>query len=227
MRIATWNINGIRARLDFILHWLRTRSPDIIGLQELKTPDEYFPHAEFAAEGYTVFTHGQKSWNGVAILTRKEGKISQKGLPGQEDFGARLLTAEIGDLSFTTVYCPNGKNLDHEDFQRKLVWLDELHAHMTTSHSIENNTVLCGDFNIVPAPIDSWGKEKFEGSLFHTQKERQRFQHFLDWGLLDLYREQNPEAEEFSWWDYRGGAFHKKQGYASILFWVRQKLQNA
>jgi exodeoxyribonuclease-3 len=122
MRIATWNINGLRARLDFVLIWLNERQPDIVGLQELKITDDEFPHEPFNAIGYHVQTHGQKGWNGVAVVSKNPVEIVQRGLPGQEDFGARLITAETPDLSFTTIYCPNGKDISHEDYPKKLAW---------------------------------------------------------------------------------------------------------
>ena len=124
MRIASWNVNGLRARLDFVLLWLRDREPDVVGLQELKLTDDLFPHDVFEALGYRAVTHGQKSWNGVAILSREPVEVLRAGLEGQEDFGARLITARQGDLEFTTVYCPNGKTLEHEDYTRKLAWLE-------------------------------------------------------------------------------------------------------
>ena len=115
MRIATWNINGLRARMDFMALWLKDRQPDVVGLQELKTPTEDFPHDFFLDLGYHAAVHGQKSWNGVAILTRKPCEISQAGLPGEDDWGARLITAKVdGGLEFTTVYCPNGKSIEHQ-----------------------------------------------------------------------------------------------------------------
>ena len=125
MRIATWNVNGLKARLDFILLWLKERQPDVVGFQELKQTDDKFPHDAFEAAGYHVVTHGQKSWNGVAVLCREPAEVTQAGLPGQEDRGARLLTAKVGSLTFTTIYVPNGKAVEHEDFPRKLAWLDE------------------------------------------------------------------------------------------------------
>ena len=130
MRIATWNINGLRARLDYIKLWLSERQPDVVGLQELKMQDHQFPHDEFEALGYRALTHGQKSWNGVAILSRLPIELIESGLPGQEDFGARLIRARVGEgegqVDFTTLYCPNGKNTDHDDFHRKLAWFDAL-----------------------------------------------------------------------------------------------------
>ena len=212
MRVATWNINGMRARLDFVLHWLAERSPDVVGLQELKQTDDSFPHAELEKAGYHALTHGQKSWNGVAILSREPATVTQIGLPGQEDFGARLLSADVGPLSFTTVYCPNGKHLEHDDFPRKLAWLDALAAHLEAHTSTGRPAIVCGDFNVCPTALDSWNEEGMAGDIFHTETERARIRRLLDWGWKDLFREQHPDTQAFSWWDYRGGAFHRRQG---------------
>lgn len=211
MRIATWNVNGLRARLDFIKLWLQQRQPNVVGLQELKTPDEDFPHDFFNELGYRALVHGQKSWNGVAVLTNVDAELQQSGLPGEDDWGARLITANINDeFEFTTVYCPNGKSTEHADYPNKLRWYDSLQQHWQQGD--HNRRVICGDFNIVPTPLDSWRGEKADGDVFHTVDERSRLQNLLDTGLADLYRLQHPEDQSFSWWDYRGGAFHRKQG---------------
>ncbi len=218
MRIATWNVNGLRARLDFVLHWLREREPDVVGLQELKLSDDKFPHEVFAELGYQTVTHGQKSWNGVAVLSRPPVTQVRAGLPGQQELGARLITARIGEagaadeLSFTTVYCPNGKHVGHDDYPRKLAWFDALRAHWLDHHPPAGAAVLCGDFNVVPEKVDSWHAEDAEGEILHTPDERARISALLDAGLVDLFRERNPDAQAFSWWDYRGGAFHRRQG---------------
>ena len=215
MRIATWNINGLRARLDFIKLWLEARQPNVVGLQELKTPDEEFPYDFFSNLGYHALVHGQKSWNGVAVLTNLHAELQQTGLPGEDDWGARLITARIDDkLDFTTVYCPNGKSTDHADYPNKLTWYDSLHTHWQNGADAAgaSHRVICGDFNIVPTALDSWRGDKAEGDVFHTVDERQRLQRLLDTGLTDLYRQHYPDEQMFSWWDYRGGAFHRKQG---------------
>ncbi|HJO02508.1 MAG TPA: exodeoxyribonuclease III [Acidobacteriota bacterium] len=212
MRIATWNINGLNARMDFVLHWLRARQPDVVGLQELKTADEKFPHMAFQSEGYHAVAHGQKAWNGVAILSREPCEVLQVGLPGQGERGARLLTARIGELDFTTIYLPNGKTLDHEDFPKKLAWLEALIVHMATTRSEDAQAVLCGDFNICPAAIDSWNENALRGTIFHTDEERNTFRRLLDGGFVDLFRQRYPDEQKFSWWDYRGGAFHRGMG---------------
>jgi len=216
LRIATWNINGLRARLDFVKLWLEERQPDVVGLQEIKMQDDQFPHADFEALGYRAVTHGQKSWNGVAILSRLPFELIEKGLPGQDEFGSRLIRARIGEsdaqLDFTTLYCPNGKNIDHDDFPRKLKWFEDLKNWASEFAKADTSTVLCGDFNIVPSGIDSWNEDRFAGDIFHTDEERARYAGLLALGFRDLFREREPDTQAFSWWDYRGGSFHRKQG---------------
>jgi exodeoxyribonuclease-3 len=212
MRLATWNVNGLRARLDYVLLWLKDRQPDVVGLQELKMSDELFPHAELEAAGYRAAVHGQKAWNGVAILAREEPEVTQVGLPGQEEMGARLITATVAGVSFTTVYVPNGKSVDHDDFGKKLAWLDALREHFDRTHEPGDPTVICGDFNICPEPIDSWNDDALYGRIFHTDEERARIRDLLGWGFHDVFRERHPETQAFSWWDYRAGAFPRGQG---------------
>jgi exodeoxyribonuclease III len=212
MRVATWNINGLRARIDYLCLWLEQRRPDVVGLQELKIHDDHFPLEVFEPLGYHALVYGEKAWNGVAILSREPAEMLHRGLPGQEAFGARLLSARVGPIIFETIYCPNGKTLSHDDFARKLLWLDALLVHWRTNHDPSQQIVLCGDFNIAPQAIDSWRGEAAEGSLFHTVDERSRLQSLLDLGLHDLWREHHPDRQAFSWWDYRGGAFHRGQG---------------
>jgi len=216
LKIATWNINGLRARLDYIRLWLEDRQPDVVGLQELKMMDDLFPHDAFESLGYKAVTHGQKSWNGVAILSKLPIELIDSGLPGESEFGSRLIRARIGSgeeaLDFTTLYCPNGKNTDHDDFSRKLAWFDSLRKWAAAFVQAEQSAVLCGDFNIVPSALDSWNEEEFKGSIFHTEVERERMAAIAGLGLRDLYRELKPEEQAFSWWDYRGGAFHRKHG---------------
>jgi len=212
MLLATWNVNGMRARLEFVLRWLEERRPDVVGLQELKVVDDRFPRAEIEAAGYHVATHGQKAWNGVAILSRTPLEVTRVGLPGQDEFGARMLTAEVGGISFTTLYCPNGKGVEHADFPRKLAWLDALASHFASEHDPARPVALCGDFNVCPAALDTHDEAKLRGTIFHTDDERARFRRLLDWGFHDAFRERHPDLKAFSWWDYRGGSFHRDRG---------------
>ncbi|MEQ8485580.1 MAG: exodeoxyribonuclease III [Pseudomonadales bacterium] len=212
MRIATWNINGLNARLDFVTLWLERRQPDVVGLQELKTQTERFPHEVFRDLGYYALVHGEKAWNGVAVLSREPAEEVHRGLDGQADFGARLLTARVRGLVFETVYCPNGKTVEHADFPRKLAWFDALAEHWRRHHDAGSAAVLCGDFNVVPDPQDSWRGASGDGGIFHTDEERARFRALTGLGLYDLYRERYPDGRDFSWWDYRGGSFHRGHG---------------
>ena len=212
MRVATWNINGLRARLDFVRIWLADRQPDLVGLQELKMTEEQFPYEAFQEIGYQATVHGQKAWNGVAVLAKGESEVKQIGLPGQEDFGARLLTVEFEGLSFTTLYAPNGKHLAHDDYSRKLAWYEDLVDYLNSAGGPDAPAVVCGDFNICPTGIDSWNEAALSGEIFHTEEERDRIARLEAVGLRDLFRERYPDEQAFSWWDYRGGAFYKKQG---------------
>ncbi len=212
MRIATWNINGMNARADYVPHWLRAVQPDLVGLQELKMTDDKFPRGQLEELGYHATTFGQKSWNGVAVLSREPVEALQRGLPGQEEQGARLLSVKTPELTFITVYCPNGKSIEHPDYQAKLAWFDALRAYLEEHHDPSEPLVLTGDFNIVPAPIDSWNEAKLSGHIFHTEAERARLDALMAWGLSDAWRTHRPEDPGHSWWDYRAGAFHKRQG---------------
>jgi exodeoxyribonuclease III len=211
MRIATWNINGLRARLEYVKIWLRSRQPDLVGLQELKVSDEEVAADSFTDLGYHFVSYGQKAWNGVAVLSREPVEVVDRGLADQGELGARLLKVRLSDLAFTTVYCPNGKDVTHDDFPRKLDWFDSLLRYWS-AHRVERQAVLCGDFNVVPTALDSWRGDQAAGRIFHTGDERQRFSALLDAGLIDLYRAFHPERRAFSWWDHRGGAFHKGEG---------------
>jgi len=211
MRIATWNVNGLRARMDFVRHWLKSRAPDVVGLQEIKMTDENFPHDDFRDLGYHAVVHGQKGWNGVAVLSRAPAEEETRGLPGRENDGARLLRVRVSGLQFATVYCPNGKTLDHPDFSRKLSWLESLCDYLV---GVDRDAafVIGGDFNVVPAARDCWQGAAADGSIFCTVEERSRYQSLLGLGFTDLFRHLHPDRQEFSWWDYRGGCFHRGMG---------------
>ena len=211
MRVATWNINGLRARLDYLRLWLAARKPDVVGLQEIKITDDEFPTGFFNDLGYHVATYGQKAWNGVAVLSRNPAEVLERGLPGEETYGARLLRVKVDDLHFTTVYCPNGKDLGHDDFPSKLAWFDSLLRYWAAQDRAAS-AVLCGDFNVVPTDLDSWIEGDTSELIFHTKAERDRYAALLELGFVDLFRKLYPDKKSFSWWDFRGGAFHKGQG---------------
>lgn len=212
MLIATWNINGLGARFDFLVHWLKARQPDVVGLQELKATEDHFPRQPLEELGYHAAVCGQKAWNGVAVLSRHPIEEVQSGLPGQEEAGARLIRVRTAGIDFTTVYCPNGKDIDHLDYPRKLAWFDSLREYLASSPAAGDAAVLCGDFNIAPSGLDTHDEERLAGGIHHTEAERERFRSLLDLGFVDLFRELHPDTVKFSWWDYRFGAFHRNLG---------------
>ena len=212
MRLATWNVNGLRARLDFIKIWLRQRSPDVVGMQELKVEEPDFPAEEFESLGYQHAIHVQKGWNGVGILSKHPMEVTQGGLSGEDEMGARLITADVAGISFTTVYVPNGKTLDHADYPAKVKWLGSLSEYCNARSMGAKPSILCGDFNVTPDHIDSWKGEGAVGKIFHTDEERGGIAALRQQGLTDLFRDKYPNEQKFSWWDYRGGAFHRGQG---------------
>lgn len=206
-----WNVNGLRARSGLLAHWLKSRAPDVVGLQEIKLRDDEFPHEYFRALGYHAVVHGEKGWNGVAVLSRVPAQTETRGLPGREADGARLLRVRVAGLDFATVYCPNGKTLGHPDFRLKLVWLDALRDYLG---GVEQDAafVIGRDFNIVPAALDCWQGDAADGWIFCTDEERARYRSLLALGLTDLFRHLHPQTRAFSWWDYRGGSFHRGLG---------------
>jgi exodeoxyribonuclease III len=235
VRIATWNDNSMPARLDFVLDFVSTRRPDVLCVQELKIDDAGFPHLAFANLGYSALTFGQSQWNGVGVLVNKdvdpEASIVATGLPGQEAMGARLMTVRVRDLFVTSVYIPNGKTVSHPDFQAKLLWLDAFVDYVRTRVDPASLAVVAGDFNVVPADLDTWEPALHQGHIFHTDAERARIKRVEDHGLVDLFRDKNPDLQAFSWWDYRAGAFHKKQGLRIDLVYgtdgVRRRVTGA
>ncbi len=215
MRIATWNVNSIKARLPFVLHWLDARKPDVVCIQELKVDDDKFPHAELRERGYHALLHAQPTWNGVAVLSREPAEVLQSGLPGAEDAGARLVTARVGELTACSVYVPNGKTVSHADYQLKLDFMRTLDDYVMANLDTGQLTLVAGDFNITPHDRDAWAPPP-EGmrseSIFHTERERKLLHELIDHGYGDTYRQIEPDGTMFSWWDYRGGCFHKNQG---------------
>ncbi len=210
MRIATWNVNSIGARLRFVQHWLGARQPDVVCIQETKVGDDKFPSAELA--GYACHLFGQQGRNGVAVLTRGAARVRALGQPGAEQAGSRVITVDAGDLTVVSVYVPNGKTVTHADFAMKLDFMRRFAAWLRTVVDPARRMVVGGDFNVAPGDLDSWSPDGLRGTIFHTDEERAAMAAILDVGLVDAYRAKNPDGRMFSWWDYRAGCFHKNQG---------------
>ena len=213
MRIATWNVNSLKARLPRVLAWINDVQPDVLLLQETKMTDKAFPALTFSEMGYESAHFGQGQWNGVAILSNVGLTEARSNFAtGEPDAEARIITANCGGIKVVSVYVPNGRALDHEHYQYKLRWLDQLAAHVATIARPTDALVVAGDFNIAPADIDVWDMKALAGSTHVSQPERDRLAALHAWGLRDIVREQHPEAGIYSWWDYRNGSFHRGWG---------------
>ncbi len=211
MKVVTWNINSVRARLDRLLDYLRTRAPDVLCLQELKCTDEQFPRLELQALGYEAEVFGQKTYNGVAILSKTPITDVARNM-GPGDAQARLIAGVVGGVTVVNLYAPNGQSVDSEAFGYKLEWYGRLARWL--EGRAQRPLIVLGDFNIAPEPIDTWDPALWEGQTLFTPRERSALKLVMErHGLVDLFRVKHPgEAGRFSWWDYRAGAFHKNQG---------------
>jgi len=214
VRIATWNVNSLNARVGRVERWLEAFEPDVLCLQETKMADDAFPAMTFEAMGYETLHHGEGRWNGVAILSRVgiEDPIGGFGDGAEPDTDARIAWATCGGVRVASCYVPNGRSLDDDHYQYKLRWLDRLVGDLDGQCSSSDDVVVCGDYNIAPDDRDVWNAAKLEGQTHVSQAERDRLTALEEWGLVDVFREHHDDDGLYSWWDYRGGAFHKRQG---------------
>lgn len=212
MLLATWNVNGIRARSGRFSEWLAERKPDVVCLQELKGLESDFPHLELKAAGYEAVLVGQAGWNGVAVVARERPETLVTELLGASEAGSRFVVAKVGAMEVASVYVPNGKTLDHPDYAVKVDFLARLAEYVESRAKNGVPFVLGGDFNVCWTPMDSYGGVNLEGHIFHTKPERDLLNRLTRAGLTDLFRAKFPEDPGFTWWDYRQGAFHKKMG---------------
>jgi len=211
--VATWNVNSLKARMPRVVAWLEEVRPDVVCLQETKMSEEAFPSADLAALGYDSVHVGEGRWNGVAILSRLgiDRPIANFAI-GDPDREARIVTALCGGLTVVCVYVPNGRALDHDHYQYKLRWMRQLRDHVAAISEPDGDLVVAGDFNIAPEDRDVWDPAALEGSTHVSAAERESLAALFDWGLVDVMRVHHPDAQIFSWWDYRDGSFHKGHG---------------
>ena len=212
LKIATWNVNSLRVRLPHVQTWLTDVKPDVLVLQEIKMPNEDFPHGELADMGYKSVASGQRTYNGMAILSREDITDVVTDMPDFEDPQRRLLAATIGDVRILDLYIPNGESLTSDKYQYKLSWLSSLKDFIKQELTQHSNMLLLGDFNIAPADIDVHDPAEWEGSVLFSQPERQVFQDLLAMGFKDCFRELAPDEQVYSWWDYRMNAFRRNRG---------------
>lgn len=217
MKIATWNINGIKARIDNLPKWLAEAAPDVVCLQEIKSVDENFPTAVFEDLGYNVAVHGQKSFNGVALLSKHPLEDVRRGLPGDDqDLQARYIDARVTaddlTLRIAGIYLPNGNPMGTEKFDYKLAWMDRLYAHAQAMIRDEEVFLIAGDYNVIPDPADCRKPENWMDDALYQPDSRDAYRELLHLGLTDALRATDATPETYTFWDYQAGAWNKNNG---------------
>jgi exodeoxyribonuclease-3 len=216
VKIATWNVNSVRQRTEHLLRYLRDAKPDVLCLQELKCVDSGFPHMEVEAEGYNAAVHGQKGFNGVAILAKSPVEVT-RGLPGGSgDEQARYIEAAIpnggGIVRVASIYLPNGNPPQTEKYSYKLAFMDRLIAHVRNLLALEEPLVLAGDYNVIPTPLDAADPAGWEGDALFLPDTRARFRSLLNLGLIDALRATSDDPGLYTFWDYQAGAWQRNKG---------------
>ncbi|MDE2337291.1 MAG: exodeoxyribonuclease III [Alphaproteobacteria bacterium] len=213
MKIATWNVNSVNARLQNVLAWLEAARPDVLLLQELKTTEDKFPCAAFSALGYDAAVFGQKAWNGVAILARGTIADVETGLAGDPADGqARYIEATVAGVRVASLYLPNGNPVESEKYPYKLAWMERLRAHAADLLKREQPFVLGGDYNIIPEGRDCYDPQGWKDDALFRLESRRGFRALLNLGLTDAFRVYNDKAAQYTFWDYQAGAWPRNHG---------------
>jgi exodeoxyribonuclease-3 len=212
VKLATWNVNSIRARLDAILSWIESEQPDVLCMQETKVEDDEFPSDELQMLGYAVAMAGQPTYNGVAIVSRLPMKEIQIGLlDAAPDDEKRLIAATVGGLRVMSAYIPNGRSVSSPEFPRKLEWLAQLRRTLTEREG-GRDVFLGGDFNVASDERDLWAPDAFRGKTHFHPDERRELDEIRKLGFVDSFRKFDERGGQYSWWDYRGGSLRKNEG---------------
>ena len=212
MRVATWNVNSLKVRLPQVLEWLKAQAPDVLCLQETKLEDTKFPLEELRAAGYAVQFSGQKTYNGVAILTRDVPDAVEHGIKDFSDVQKRVISASLGDVRLVCAYVPNGQSLESDKYRYKLEWLQALTAWLGDESKTYARIAVLGDFNIAPEDRDVHDPKAWEGQVLCSPAERAALQGLLALGFKDSFRLFDQPERSYSWWDYRMNAFQRKMG---------------
>ncbi len=213
MKIATWNVNSIKSRLDAVIGWLRSARPDVLLLQEIKCLEENFPSLEISAEGYRSAICGQRTYSGVAILSRHPLEATCRALPGDDgDAQARYIEADVNGVRIASIYLPNGNPIGTEKFAYKLAWMERLRARVRDLLAAEIPFVLGGDYNIAPADLDVHDPHAWTQDALVQPESRAAFRRIMHLGLTDAFRAVHGNARQFTWWDYRAGAWQRNEG---------------
>jgi len=210
--LATWNVNSLRVRLPQLTEWLTIARPDIVALQETKLPDADFPATEIESLGYHVAFSGQRTYNGVAVLSRQPLEVLATGIPGFEDEQRRVLAVKTQGLTIVDLYVPNGQEPGSDKYAYKLRWLEALEQWLRTALLPQGDVILLGDFNIAPEDRDVHDPAAWEGSVHVSPPERAALQRLLDAGMVDVFRRFEQAEKSYSWWDYRAAAFRRNHG---------------
>lgn len=225
MKLATWNVNSIIARLPLVLKWLETAKPDVLCMQETKCIDEKFPAEAFKEIGYCCELFGQATYNGVAIVSRARCERVQRGLgDNSPDSQSRLLAATVSGVRIVNVYIPNGQAVGTEKYAFKLEWMRRLRAFFDAQCNTADRVLLCGDFNVAPEDRDVHDPNLWRGKIMCSESERSSLEQIRQWGFVDAFRAHNASDKEFSWWDYRAGAFRRNLGLRIDHVWVSASL---
>lgn len=212
MKLATWNVNSLNVRLPHVLEWLTANTVDVLALQELKMPDEKFPHAAFEHAGYQAQCFGQKTYNGVALLTRSTVSDVVKNIPGFDDPMSRVLTATVNGIRVIGAYFPNGQEPGSDKFEYKMQWLKSLRTWVKEELATHSKLVLMGDYNITFDDLDVWDPVGMKDQIHCTDEERYHLNALIALGLHDSFRLFEQPAKSYSWWDYRDFAFKRNRG---------------
>ena len=227
LRIATWNVNSLKARMERVEEWLAYAQPDVLCMQETKMADSAFPAMAFQALGYESAHHGSGRWNGVAILSRVGMESVVAGFSGSsedETVESRLISATCGGVRVSSVYVPNGRSLASEHYEAKLEWLGQLRDHLLESCQPSDRVAVCGDFNVAPEDRDVFDPAKFRKSTHTSEPEREAIRALREWGLVDVFREIYDQDRLYTWWDYRAGDFHQHRGMRIDLILASEPL---
>jgi len=226
MKIATWNVNSVRSRLHRVIPWLAEHTPDVLCMQETKVEDDKFPREEFEQAGYRLATHGQKTYNGVALVARAEISDVARGFEdGDDDGGARFIAGTVGGVRVMSAYIPNGKHVEHDAYQFKLGWLERMRAYLDRHHTPADALALCGDFNVTFDDRDVHDPAAWVDQNLCSEPERERLRALMDWGLSDPLRALHEQPGLYSWWDYRRLGFPKNRGLRIDYTFVSSGLQ--
>ena len=225
MKIASWNVNGIRARIEHVTAWIKSNQPDVLALQETKVMDDMFPFEAFTSLGYEAMIYGQKSYNGVALLSKKSPKECTRGIDDFVDEQTRVISGIYEGVKIIDVYIPNGQSVGSEKFEYKMRWLTNLHRYLEASIKRNERIVIFGDFNIAPQDIDVHDPIEWKGKVLCSDEEREWLHKIEKIGFIDSFRLFNQDEGLFSWWDYRMASYRRKMGMRIDLILISEALR--